>query len=846
MEDREQKLSIHALILEFLKEQPQGASIRDISSGINLNRNLVAKYLSILHMQGRVDLRSYGKVKIFRVSQRIPFHALYLVTNGCVIGLDQLLYIKEVQGNCSILIGSEREKILYKPFSEIFHPALNDPMVSTFIQDYKIGTAAPKFRKDIGWRGKTYTLIIVPTIYDDGSCGLAILLSESNHINYPNHELKRNIDTYLNITKEDPGFIVHMKVDGELLYLNESYARYCGKNSKEVIHTMGIPLITQDDFFHIRDNAAMTPNHETTPPLDISVVMDDGSIRWQEWVFYPIREYGVLRQIHGYGRDITNEREIKNHYQRLETDFQQIVHQKISELRDMTAKLKREIDDRKSLERALKKSEEKYRNLTEITTDIIWEADQNGNLIYVNPQVINILGYPPDQVIGKQLWDLIRSEHSETIKEIFSASEVNPFEQLIFPIINQDNSLVWLELSGIPLFDEEKQFSGFRGVGRNVTKFVASEEYNKRLLAIIENTPDIVRISDMDGNLLYINKAGRKCLKVPDDADITKFNSSHFMEIEDWKKILDGRSNAIRTGIWQGITKLKAEDGTIIPVSQVIIAHKTGKNNELIFSTVARDISDITKASQKLENANVYTRTLIEVNLDPLVTIGSDGKIQDVNQATENATGYSRQELIGTDFCSYFSNKEHAREGYEKVFSEGFVRDYPLEIVHKNGHKTPVLYNASVYKNKDEIIQGVFASARDISAMKQSEQKLADSRDYYLKILDEIPNPIWRAGPDAKCDYFNKSWLSFTGRSLEDEKEDGWVTGVHPDDVERCVNEYLTSFEKHEPFFMVYRLRHHDGTYHRIADYGSPISDLKEEFCGYIGSCYDLESQEIV
>lgn len=411
-------------------------------------------------------------------------------------------------------------------------------------------------------------------------------------------------------------------------------------------------------------------------------------------------------------------------------------------------------------------------------------------------------------------------------------------------MIRSDGSEVWIELSGIPLVNEDHQFSGYRGIGRDITKSKLIEEDNQRLRAIIENTPDIVRISDINGNLLYMNKAGRKILKISETEEITRYNNASFMSSDDWAKILEGRSIAIREGIWQGLTKLIATDGTIIPVSQVIIAHKKGNGEDMLFSTVARDISDITRFRHELEDASTYSRNLIEVNLDPLVTIGSEGKIQDVNHATEMVTGFARENLIGTDFCSYFSDPVHAREGYEQVFLQGYVRDYPLEIIHKDGRRTPVLYNASVYKNKDGEIQGVFAAARDITVLRQSEYRLAQSRDYYLKILDEFPNPIWRSGTDAKCNYFNKAWLTFTGRTLEEECDDGWATGVHPDDLQRCIDLCLSSFEKRSPFYIIYRLRHHDGTYHRIADYGAPIYDLKGEFTGYIGSCYDLDGKE--
>jgi len=78
------------------------------------------------------------------------------------------------------------------------------------------------------------------------------------------------------------------------------------------------------------------------------------------------------------------------------------------------------------------------------------------------------------------------------------------------------------------------------------------------------------------------------------------------------------------------------------------------------------------------------------------VTIGADGKITDVNRETEVVTGRSRKELIGTDFSDYFTDPENARAGYQGVFKDGFVRGYPLELRHVDGHTTPVLYNAAV------------------------------------------------------------------------------------------------------------------------------------------------------
>lgn len=102
---------------------------------------------------------------------------------------------------------------------------------------------------------------------------------------------------------------------------------------------------------------------------------------------------------------------------------------------------------------------------------------------------------------------------------------------------------------------------------------------------------------------------------------------------------------------------------------------------------------------------------------------------------------------------------------------------------------------------------------------------------------------IWRSGKDGRCDYFNDVWLSFTGRTLEQELGEGWVEGVHADDVERVLESYGKSFTQRHPFEMEYRLRRHDGVYRYIFDRGVPFSDAQGEFAGYIGSCVDVDDR---
>ena len=107
-------------------------------------------------------------------------------------------------------------------------------------------------------------------------------------------------------------------------------------------------------------------------------------------------------------------------------------------------------------------------------------------------------------------------------------------------------------------------------------------------------------------------------------------------------------------------------------------------------------------------------------------------------------------------------------------------------------------------------------------------------------IVSEAPVMIWRSGVDKRCDFFNPSWLTFTGRTLAQELGDGWAEGVHPEDLDACFASYVTAFDARVPFRLEYRLRRFDGEYRWVLDIGTPRYDATEHFLGYIGCCFDI------
>lgn len=142
--------------------------------------------------------------------------------------------------------------------------------------------------------------------------------------------------------------------------------------------------------------------------------------------------------------------------------------------------------------------------------------------------------------------------------------------------------------------------------------------------------------------------------------------------------------------------------------------------------------------------ASRYARSLIEASLDPLVTISIEGKIMDMNHATTNIIGLTRDEITDSDFFDYFTEPQKAREVYQEVFAKGSVADFPLTLKHKNGKLTDVLFNGSVYKDDKGKVLGVVIVARDVTDQKRIATELNDAKE-----VAELANEVAQEAKSA-------------------------------------------------------------------------------------------------
>ncbi len=145
-------------------------------------------------------------------------------------------------------------------------------------------------------------------------------------------------------------------------------------------------------------------------------------------------------------------------------------------------------------------------------------------------------------------------------------------------------------------------------------------------------------------------------------------------------------------------------------------------------------------------------------------------------------------------------------------------------------------------ERKPLLLRGI---SLDITQRKLAEEALQESEVRFRTMANTAPVMIWMSNTDRLCTFFNKSWLDFTGRPLEQELGNGWSTGVHPEDFDHCLQTYVGSFDARRQFSMDYRLRRNDGEYRWIVDIGVPRFASNGTFLGYIGSAIDITERRL-
>lgn len=237
-------------------------------------------------------------------------------------------------------------------------------------------------------------------------------------------------------------------------------------------------------------------------------------------------------------------------------------------------------------------NEERYRILVEHVSDWIWEVDNNGVYTYASPQIEGILGFSPNEILGKTPFDLMSPAEAKRVRPIFNKllSQNLPIKELENINLHRDGHEVILETSGSPIMNGEGVCIGYRGVDRDITSRKLSERRQQQLLDIIDASPDFIATIDITGETRYLNPTARRILGL-NQTENTSIAKAHQNPYRDF--ILNvGIPTAIQSGMWKGETIIQNQDGSSMPVSQIIVAHKSENGEVEFLSTIVRDITE--------------------------------------------------------------------------------------------------------------------------------------------------------------------------------------------------------------------------------------------------------------
>ena len=246
-------------------------------------------------------------------------------------------------------------------------------------------------------------------------------------------------------------------------------------------------------------------------------------------------------------------------------------------------------------------------------------------------------------------------------------------------------------------------------------------------------------------------------------------------------------------------------------------------------------------AEEKLQKSDARFNSLLSASPTGVFETDADGKCIYVNEKWCSLAGIDAHLAMGFGWSATLhpDDRKSVMEEWSASVTERRAFNLEYRFLRPEGSIVWVYGQSSALQDKDGNIEGYVGTVTEITEHKLIEEKVRESEERFRNLANSAPVLIWIADTDKLCTWFNKVWLDFTGRTMEQELGNGWADGVHPDDMESCLGIYIASFNKRQPFTMEYRLKRADGQYRWLMDKGTPVYE-KQEFKGYVGSCVDI------
>ncbi|MGB8707385.1 MAG: PAS domain S-box protein, partial [Dehalococcoidia bacterium] len=523
--------------------------------------------------------------------------------------------------------------------------------------------------------------------------------------------------------------------------------------------------------------------------------------------------------------------------------------------------LDKPVGKRKQVEEALKESEEKYRSLVESTSDWIWEIDRNGIYTYASPKVKELLGYEPEEVIGKTPFDLMPAEEAKRVANKFKDIVKNnkPIERLENINLHKDGHLVILETSGVPIFDNNGQLRGYRGVDRDITKHKQIEEEliksGSKYRSLVETAGAGVVSGDLQGNLTFVNETFCRMLGYSPEEMVGK-PFVDFVNPDDrawvWDRFLMGMTHPTLEHHVEFSAIHKKGHSLWLSSNPTPMFYK----GELVGgNAIIHDITERKQAEEAMRESEQKYRLLAENASDIIWTMDMNLRFTYMSPSVTKVRGYTVEEVMAQSLEEVFtpSSVEAAVKAFmeelaiESLEPKDLSRVRMLEVEHtcKDGSTVWVEINASFIRDADGQPVGILGVSREITERKQVEETLRRSEARYRTILDDMEESYYETDLAGNFTAFNDALCRHLGYSREEMMGMNYLVFTPPEDVKRVSQTTNQVYRTGEPVELFPReMIRKDGSRTFTETSIFPLRNERGEIIGFRGVGRDITERK--